>query len=105
MVFTTTPVVQTEGERDESLASSSALCRFGRRAEWRWAIVIQQELPRDRGHGLVRNVAAQTKTINGRTCSAGPCTCTSLNSTLTSPLSIIVRKAVSNVSRGSNAVP
>ena len=38
------PVVQTACERDESLASSSTLCRFEQRAEQQWAIAIHQEL-------------------------------------------------------------
>ena len=38
------PVVQTACERDESLASSSTLCRFEQRAERQWAIAIQHQL-------------------------------------------------------------
>ena len=38
------PVVQTACDRDESLASSSTLCRFEQRAEHQWAIAIHQEL-------------------------------------------------------------
>ena len=38
------PVVQTACERDESLASSSMLCRFEQRAERQWATAIQQQL-------------------------------------------------------------
>jgi len=38
------PVVQTACERDESLASSSTLCRFEQGAEHQWAIAIHQEL-------------------------------------------------------------
>jgi len=38
------PVVQTACERDESLASSSTLCRFEQRAERQWAIAIQRQL-------------------------------------------------------------
>ena len=37
-------VVQTACERDESLASSSTLCRFERRAERQWAVAIHQVL-------------------------------------------------------------
>ena len=37
-------VVQTACERDESLASSSTLCRFERRAEGQWAVAIHQVL-------------------------------------------------------------
>ena len=37
-------VVQTACERDESLASSSTLCRFEQRAERQWAIAIQHQL-------------------------------------------------------------
>ena len=38
------PVVQTACDRDESLASSSTLCRFEQRAERQWAIAIQHQL-------------------------------------------------------------
>ena len=38
------PVVQTACERDESLASSSTLCRFEQRAERQWVIAIQRQL-------------------------------------------------------------
>ena len=37
-------VVQTACERDESLTSSSTLCRFERRAERQWAVAIHQVL-------------------------------------------------------------
>ena len=37
-------VMQTACERDESLASSSTLCRFERRAERQWAVAIHQVL-------------------------------------------------------------
>ena len=37
-------VVQTACERDASLASSSTLCRFERRAERQWAVAIHQVL-------------------------------------------------------------
>ena len=37
-------VVQTACERDDSLASSSTLCRFEQRAEHQWAIAIHQEM-------------------------------------------------------------
>ena len=52
------PVVQTACGRDQTLASSSTLCRSERRAERQWAIAIHQELveqfigsvhPRSRG--------------------------------------------------------
>ena len=38
------PLVQTACDRDESLASSSTLCRFEQRAQHQWAIAIHQEL-------------------------------------------------------------
>ena len=38
------PVVQTACDRDESLASSSTLCRFEQRAQHQWAIAIHHEL-------------------------------------------------------------
>ena len=38
------PVVQTACDRDQSLASSSTLCRFERRAQHQWAIAIHQQL-------------------------------------------------------------
>ena len=38
------PVVQTACDRDQSLASSSTLCRFEQRAQHQWAIAIHQHL-------------------------------------------------------------